>query len=72
MGKFILWTVIFLIAGGLVLHYGIRVPYISNFLGKLPGDVLLKKGHVTVFFPVSSALAVNAGLSFISYALFKK
>lgn len=40
-------------------------------LGRLPGDIVIEKGHVRFFLPVSSSILVSLILSFLLY-LFKK
>jgi len=60
-GRFIFWTIIFLIATSLSLHFSIDIPYLGNQIGAMPGDLLLKRHDSIIYFPITSA----AILSFI-------
>lgn len=55
LGRFIFWTVMFLIGGSIILHFDINVPYIGKWIGTLPGDILLQKGQTIIYFPLTSA-----------------
>lgn len=72
MGKFIFWTFVFLIAGGLIIHFEWNLPYFSSWFGKLPGDFLVKKGDLAISFPIVSSVIISLSFSLILSALFKK
>ncbi len=55
MRRFLFWTFIFAIACGLLIHYQVSVPVVGGFLGKLPGDLIIKKGGLKIYFPLASA-----------------
>jgi hypothetical protein len=38
-------------------------------VGRLPGDLLIKKGNVTFFFPIVTCLVISVVLSLIFYVL---
>jgi hypothetical protein len=40
-------------------------------LGKLPGDIVIRKDHVTLYFPIVTSIIISIILSLIFY-LFKK
>ena len=65
LSKLLIWTGIFLIAGGIILHMGVDISWISKWLGKLPGDMVIKKGNVKVYFPLASALIFSLVFSII-------
>ena len=46
---------------GLILALGERIP----FLGKLPGDILIKKDGISFYFPVVTFLLLSAVLTLI-------
>lgn len=50
-----------LIGLGLLLSFGDRLPY----LGKLPGDFHLERGHFEFYFPLGTALVVSLGLTLL-------
>ena len=56
-----------LIVAGLVLLFFQKVP----FLGKLPGDILIKRENFTFYFPLATSIIVSILISLILY-LFSK
>lgn len=52
---------------GLVLTLGSRIPG----LGRLPGDIVWRRGNTTVYFPVVTFLVLSLVLSLL-FALFRK
>ena len=52
---------------GLVLTFGPRVP----FLGRLPGDVVWRKGSTTVYFPIVTCIVVSILLTLV-FSLFRR
>ena len=45
------------------------IGFLMNFihLGKLPGDIVLKKGNTTFYFPIITSIVVSVLLSVIFY-----
>lgn len=70
MIRFLFWTIIFLVAGGLILHFDVNIPWISNWLGKLPGDFTIQKNKTIVYFPITSAAIVSFIFSVILWLVF--
>ena len=58
--------VLFVIAGVLVLAAG-RIP----FLGRLPGDITIRRDGFTVYMPLATSLLVSVILSLLLY-LFRR
>jgi len=56
-----------LIAVGLILLFFQKVP----FLGKLPGDILIKRENFTFFFPLTTSIVVSLLISLILYLIGK-
>jgi len=54
-GGFLLALGLFFILGGRFLH-----------LGRLPGDILIKRGNFTFYFPIVTCVALSVILSLIS------
>jgi hypothetical protein len=48
-----------LVVAGLVLSFGIRIP----LLGKLPGDIYIKKENVEFYFPLATSLLLSVAIS---------
>ena len=53
-GKVILIIGIVLVVVGLLLSIGFKIP----FLGKLPGDILVKKDNFTFYAPLASSIII--------------
>nr|WP_279663434.1 DUF2905 domain-containing protein [Ectobacillus ponti] len=58
---------LFLTLGLLFLVIGL----VWRFVGKLPGDILIKKGNVTFYFPVVTSILISIILSVVLYILGK-
>ena len=56
-----------LIVIGLVLLLLQKTP----FLGKLPGDILIKKENFTFYFPLATSIVISIIISLILYLLGK-
>ncbi|MGG3888733.1 DUF2905 domain-containing protein [Metabacillus fastidiosus] len=52
---------ILMVIGGLLLIIG----FFMQFIGKLPGDIILKKGNTTVFFPIVTCIVISIVLSLL-------
>jgi Protein of unknown function (DUF2905) len=56
-----------LIAVGFILLFFQKVP----FLGKLPGDILIKRENFTFYFPLATSIIVSLLISLILYVIGK-
>ncbi len=65
------WLIIFglalVVLGGVFLLAG-KLPW----LGKLPGDILIKRGNFTFYFPVTTCILASVILSLIFFLFFRK
>ncbi|MCY7942169.1 DUF2905 domain-containing protein [Bacillus inaquosorum] len=52
---------IIMILGAVLLIIGA----VLHFVGKMPGDIFVKKGHVTFFFPVVTCIIISVVLSIL-------
>ena len=59
-------VILFLI--GIMLVFHVKVPYI----GKLPGDIYIKKENFTFYFPLMSSIIFSILFSFILWLFSKK
>ncbi len=57
-----------LVAVGLLLAVMGKIPG----LGKLPGDILIKKGDFTFYFPLATCMITSIAFSLILYFFFRK
>lgn len=71
MSQFLGFTVFFIVAAGLVLHAGLELPWFFEWIGKLPGDLIIKKQGAVIYVPITSSALSSAALSFL-FSLFKK
>ncbi|MGO4887416.1 DUF2905 domain-containing protein [Anaerobacillus sp. MEB173] len=65
MPKVLIAIGILLIVVGLLWQVGGK--YFN--LGKLPGDILFKKGNTTVYFPIVTSIVISIVLSLIFYLI---
>ncbi|CAH0210099.1 DUF2905 domain-containing protein [Peribacillus simplex] len=56
-----------MILGVIIFVIGFAMKYIS--LGRLPGDIFLKKGNTTFYFPIVTSIIVSVVLSAIFYLI---
>lgn len=71
MSQFLGFVIFFVIAGSLVLHAGTELPWFADWIGNLPGDLIIKKEGLTIYLPVTSSVIVSVVLSFF-FSLFSK
>ncbi len=68
LGRTILLVGILLAAAGLFLLFGKHLP---GFLGRLPGDITLRRGNVRVYLPLGTcvllSLILTLVLAFLSF-----
>ena len=52
--------------GVIFLLLGILYPYLASFgLGRLPGDIIIKKNNFNLYFPITSAIIISILISII-------
>jgi len=55
-----------LIVGGVVLVLaGLAWPFLSRYLGRLPGDVVVRRGNFTFAFPIVTCLVISLVLTLL-------
>ncbi len=67
LGKTLILLGIVIILIGLGLLFAQKIPYI----GRLPGDIYVKKENFTFYFPLGTCIVISVILSFIFW-LFRK
>ncbi|RMG59250.1 MAG: DUF2905 domain-containing protein [Deltaproteobacteria bacterium] len=67
LGKTLLIFGLILAACGLFLMFLPKIP----FVGKLPGDIYVRRGNFTFYFPLTTCIILSILLSLIFY-LFRK
>ena len=56
---------------GLILLFTPRIPFIGEYLGRLPGDIYIKKKNFTFYFPITTSIIISVIISMLLY-LFRK
>ncbi len=67
IGKSLIIMGIVLIVVGLILNFSGKIP----FLGKLPGDIYIKKDNFSFYFPITTCIIISIVLTLI-FSIFKK
>jgi hypothetical protein len=63
LGKILIIVGVVIVLLGVILLWLPKIP----FLGKLPGDVLVKRENFTFYFPLATSLLLSLLLSLIFY-----
>ena len=66
-GKMFIFLGIVLIVIGLFFLFGEKIP----FLGKLPGDIVIKRERFTFYFPLATSILISLILTLL-FSLFRK
>jgi hypothetical protein len=66
-GKMLVFLGIFIILIGLLLMMGDKIP----FLGRLPGDIIIKKEKFTFYFPLATCVLISLLLTLL-FTVFRK
>jgi len=67
LGKLMIYAGIFLLVLGVLFFFGDKIP----FLGKLPGDIYIKRKNFTFYFPIVTSILLSLLISLIIYLLKK-
>lgn len=65
IGRFIIIAGLLLVGLGLLLLFSEKIPYI----GRLPGDIIIRKKNFTFYFPLMTGLLLSLILSLILYII---
>ncbi|MFN3739156.1 MAG: DUF2905 domain-containing protein [Thermodesulfovibrionales bacterium] len=65
IGRFIILAGLLLVGLGLLLLFSEKLPYI----GRLPGDIIIRKKNFTFYFPLMTGLILSLILSLILYII---
>ena len=67
-GKILIFLGIILTAAGILFTFGAKIPW----LGKLPGDICIKKENFTFYFPLATSILLSIALSIIMLFIGRK
>jgi hypothetical protein len=70
-GKFLLGLGGLLLVVGALLTFLGRLPGLSS-LGRLPGDIYIKRDNFSFYFPLTTSLLLSIGMSLILWLLFRR
>ena len=60
----------FLTLGAVFIAIGLLWPLASKIgLGRLPGDIVIERGNVTIYLPITSSILVSIVLSVVFWAI---
>ncbi len=65
LGKMLVLFGVVLVGVGLLLMFSDRIP----LLGRLPGDISIKKDNFQIYIPVTTGLLISVVLSVVLWAL---
>jgi uncharacterized protein HemY len=65
LGKILIFFGSILIFLGLIFSFVEKIPY----LGKLPGDIYIKKENFTFYFPITTSVLISIVLSLIFFLI---
>ncbi|TYR82291.1 DUF2905 domain-containing protein [Priestia megaterium] len=54
-----------MVMGSILLLLG----FFIQFIGKIPGDIVLKKGNTTFYFPIVTSIIISVVLSLIFFLI---
>jgi Protein of unknown function (DUF2905) len=66
-GKILVFFGLILVVLGLILLFGPKIPW----LGKLPGDITIKRENFTFYFPLATSIVISILLT-ILFSLFRR
>ena len=67
LGRPLILIGVVLVLVGLFLAFGPRIP----FVGRLPGDIVWRRGNTTVYFPIVTCIVVSLLLTLV-FSLFRR
>ena len=70
-GKILIGLGLIITVMGAVLMFAGRLPGLGP-IGKLPGDILVKRDNFTFYFPVTTSLLASIILSLLAWLMFRK
>jgi len=67
LGKLLILLGVLIIVIGLLLLVGEKIPWV----GKLPGDIIIKRERFTFYFPIATSILISIILT-LFFTLFRK
>jgi hypothetical protein len=70
-GKLLLGVGALLVVVGTLFVFGGRLPGVSG-LGRLPGDIFIKRDNFTFYFPITTGILISIILSIVMWLIFRR
>ncbi|MFH0974741.1 MAG: DUF2905 domain-containing protein [Spirochaetota bacterium] len=70
LGKYLIIIGLIITAAGVAIYFKDSIP-VLRFLGKMPGDIIIKKENFSFYFPVATSITISIVLSLIFFLLNK-
>ena len=68
IGRYLIIVGFLIIIAGVIIMFFTRIPYI----GRLPGDIYIRRDKFTFYFPLATSIIVSVILSLIFYLIGRK
>lgn len=65
LGRSLIVIGLVIVAVGLIVTFAPRIPY----LGRLPGDIYVRRDNLTFYFPLATSIIISVILSLILYLI---
>lgn len=65
LGKLLIVAGIVLVVAGVLLTLGGRIPW----LGRLPGDIVIRRDNFTFYFPLATSILISIAISLVLWLL---
>ena len=69
LGKMLIFLGIFIALIGILFVLGSKIPFP---LGRLPGDIIIKRGNFTFYFPLATCILISLLLTLILSIFFRR
>jgi hypothetical protein len=70
LGKILILAGLVLLAAGLLLSFSSQLSFLR--IGRLPGDIVAKKGNFTFYFPITTSILLSLLLTLIFWIFSRK
>ena len=71
IGRVLVGVGLTLVVVGLVVLVASRVPFLQN-LGRLPGDIVIRRGNTTVYVPIVTSILASLLLTLVLSVVFRR
>jgi len=65
LGKLLIVAGMVLVVAGVLLALGGRIPW----LGRLPGDIVIRRDNFTFYFPLATSILISIAISLVLWLL---